>query len=1101
MCGGVADGLAECHRAVGRAGMRQGILARAGMCTPGAAGRRLLYSPNVSRSDTDKRGAMSRDGDRVSLPVLDHRAGAGGAPDTAGALGGLEAALRSRVRGDVRFDRHDRMLYATDASMYQVEPLGVVIPETVDDAAEAVAVCAERGVPILPRGGGTSLAGQCTNRAVVIDSSRSCRRVLEIDATGGRCVVEPGVTIDRLNAQLAPTGWFFAPDPATSRHACVGGCIGNNAAGARSIRYGRTSENIHGIEVCLADGSRLQSGDMSWGTFAKEVADKPSVLRHLSLAVADIARRHERLIRERFPKTLRRNAGYALDMVLAQLDSGIAADGLNLVPLLCGSEGTLAYTLRAELKLHRIPAARGLAVVAYGSVEAAIDAVPAILETHPSAVELLDDMVIGLARVNREHRQDVALLPGLPAGEVRAVLYVEYAADQDAVELRERFEALRKVAHSPGVSVHTDAHSMERAWALRKAGEPLLHGIPGDRKPITFVEDNAVPVEQLGEFVRRFREIVRRHGTEAAFYAHASVGVLHVRPLIDPHSPSDRQIMQSIAVEVADLAKELGGVMSGEHGDGKLRSPLLERFYGSELIGAMREVKSVFDPRGLMNPGNIVAPLDAQPIPRRIGSISERTRLTPEDRERRVPDVWTHFAFNDAHGFGSAVEMCNGAGVCRKKSGGTMCPSYQATLDERHSTRGRGNALRLAITGQLGTLQQSGMQRPGASGHGRARIRSAPAHSDWNDPDTLDTLDLCLSCKACKAECPSNVDVARLKAEYTAQSYAARGGAPLAARVLGNVRTLNRLGSFLPGVANAITRSGTGKAIAERLLGIDTRRNLPPFARSLVRQLDAAVARTPADLPAGVPAVVLFGDCFTMYNQPGIGMAAVRLLRAFGYSVGLADAGCCGRSMISLGLLADASHAMPRTVEQLMPWVRDERVRAIVVAEPSCQSAICDDWLDLRSSAPATDVRAVAATTTSVEAFLESGWDAHPRTPPWRKDAQSEQYGQDVLYHGHCHAKALSSDGANTEVLQRIAGERLRVLDAGCCGMAGAFGYATRRYDLSMRIGELALLPAVRNRGEGAVVLAPGTSCRHQIADGTGEIAHHPVEWLASLLA
>jgi len=1061
---------------------------------------RLLYSPNVSRPDTDERGMVSRDANRVSLPVLDQRTGTGGAPDVVGAAVGLEAALRSRVRGDIRFGRHDRMLYATDASMYQVEPLGVVIPETIDDAASAVGVCAERGVPILPRGGGTSLAGQCTNRAVVIDTSRHCCAVRSIDPERGRCVVEPGVTIDDLNAELAPTGWFFAPDPATSRHACIGGCIGNNAAGARSIRYGRTSENVLAIEACLADGSQVRFGGISGRPSAAQLEGGLSSPRHLSLAVADIVRRHERLIRERFPKTLRRNAGYALDMILAQLDAGVSAESLDLTPLLCGSEGTLAFTLGAELKLHRLPTARGLAVVAYESVEAAIDAVPAILETRPSAVELLDDMVIGLARANREYRRDVALLPGLPGGEVRAVLYVEYFAERDGAELDERFEALRRAAGSSSMSVHTDAHSMQRAWALRKAGEPLLHGIAGDRKPITFVEDNAVPVERLGEFVRRFRQIVRRHGTEAAFYAHASVGVLHVRPLIDPHSPSDRKVMHAIAVEVADLAKELGGVMSGEHGDGKLRSPLLERFYGPELIGAMREVKSLFDPHGLMNPGNIVAPLDGEPLPRRIESISEKTRLIPEGRERGVPKIWTHFAFADSHGFGGAVEMCNGAGVCRKRSGGTMCPSYQATLDERHSTRGRGNALRLALTGQLDISQERRGQHPGATGQSPVLVQPG-----WNDPDTLDTLDLCLSCKACKAECPSNVDVAKLKAEYVAQSYAARGGAPLGVRLMGNVRMLNRLGSLMPGVANAMARSAMGKALALRLLGIDKRRTLPAFERSLARRVDRHVARQPEDLPKGVPAVVLFGDCFTMYNEPGIGMAAVRVLRAFGYSVGLADAGCCGRSMISLGLLGEASRSMPHTVERLMPWVRDERVQAIVVAEPSCQSAICDDWLDLRSSTPAADVRAIAAKTTSVEAFLESGWQAHPQTPEWREDLEKQDKKREVLYHGHCHAKALWGNDAHTGVLQRVAGDGLRVLDSGCCGMAGGFGYAAKRYDLSMRIGELTLLPAVRGvvreRGEGSVVLAAGTSCRHQIADGAGARALHPVEWLASRLA
>jgi FAD/FMN-containing dehydrogenase/Fe-S oxidoreductase len=955
----------------------------------------------------------------VSLPVLD----SGGSE--------LERRLRARVRGDIRFGRHDRMLYATDASMYQVEPLGVVIPATVDDAAEAVRVCAERGVPLLARGGGTSLAGQCTNRAVVVDVSRSCCAVREVDAAGGRCVVEPGITVDDLNARLAPTGWFFAPDPATSRHACIGGCIGNNAAGARSVRYGRTSESVLAVEACLADGSRVWFGENGHSPIHQ--GGGLSSPRQLATAVSEIVQRHERLIRERFPKTIRRNAGYGLDMILAQLDAGVASEAVNLAPLLCGSEGTLAFTLGAELKLHRIPAARGLAVVAFDDLDAAIAAVMPILETRPTAVELLDDLVIGLARANREYRRDVALLPTLPGREVRAVLYVEYAAEREAGELEAAFGALRGVVGAGGIKTYTDAPAMLRAWGLRKAGEPLLHGIAGDRKPVTFVEDNAVPVERLSEFVRRFRAIVERHGTIAAFFAHASVGVLHVRPLIDPHKAGDRAIMQAIAVEVADLARELGGVMSGEHGDGKVRSPLLERFYGPELIGAMREVKTLFDPRNLMNPGNIVEPTGGAPVDRRIESISERTRINPVGEQERVPRVWTHFKFADQHGFGGAVEMCNGAGVCRKRSGGTMCPSYQATLDERHSTRGRGNALRLAITGQLGGGREGGSTAHRAVAHGAGAHGGGAAGAGWDDAETLATLDLCLSCKACKAECPSNVDVARLKAEYMAQSYRQRGGAPLGVRLMGDIRVANRLGSMAPGLANALAGSAVGKRLARRVLGVDPRRAMPAFARSLGRQADAGVARRVAELPRGKPAVVLFGDCFTMFNEPRIGLSAVRLLRAFGYSVGLADAGCCGRSKISLGLLGEAARGVPRTAERLMAWVRDERVRAVLVLEPSCQSAICDDWLDLRSAAPEGDLRAIAARTMSVEAFLERGWDEHPERPAW--DAAGG-----AVYHGHCHAKALCGVQSESAVLRRAAGHGVRVLDTGCCGMAGRSG-------------------------------------------------------------
>lgn len=969
-------------------------------------------------------------------------------------------ALTAEVRGEVRLGYHDRMLYATDASLYQVEPLGVVIPADVEDAAAAARFCFSREVPVLPRGGGTSLAGQCTNRAVVVDLSPNCRAVLEVDVPGRRARVEPGITVDDLNDVLQPHGLFWPPDPATSRHANVGGCIGNNAAGARSVRYGRTSENVLGVDVLLASGERV-------------FLDRGAALRDqraavLTERVIDVVVRHERLIRERFPKTIRRNAGYALDMVLAALDRGGIGE-VNLAHLLCGSEGTLAVTLGAELALSPLPKARGLAVLAFESVDAAIGAVPGLLETGPSAVELLDDMVIGLARANAEYRRYVDLLPGGREARVAAVLYVEYFAERDPGEIEAKFSVLRSRYGESG-AYHTDAGAMLSAWKLRKAGEPLLHGIPGSRKPVTFIEDNAIPVERLGEFVSRLRAIVTRHGTTAAYWAHASVGVLHVRPLIDLKDDEDLARMRSIAVEACDLARELGGVMSGEHGDGRVRGPLLERFFGPELMRAFREVKAIFDPRHLLNPGNIVDPGPVE-------SITRSLRVDPLGTPARVPATGTFFAFGDQHGLEGAVEMCNGAGVCRKKRTGTMCPSYMATLDERHSTRGRGNALRLAITGQVG---------PGRIGE-----------ASWDDPETMQTLDLCLSCKACKSECPSNVDIARLKAEYTAQRFGARGGAPASALLMGHVRALNRLGSIAPGLANALARSAPGKWLASRLLKIDPRRDLPPFARPLSREFarrDRALPEAGAAPGAERPIVAIFGDCFSMYNEPGVGRAARRVLEACGYRVLLPRHGCCGRALISMGALAEARPVIERTAAALLPWARDARVKAIVFLEPSCMSAITDDWLDLRVDVSPEDRRVLASKCALVEDFVHRAWEQHPVKPEF------DPPEGDVLLHGHCHQKALWGAETSAGLLRRIAGARLRVLDTGCCGMAGSFGYTRDRYDLSMKIGELALLPQVRAAGE-ADVCAPGTSCRHQVRDGTGMHPTHPIELAAERLA
>ncbi len=980
----------------------------------------------------------------------------------------LARELANAVAGEVRFGLHDRMLYATDASLYQVAPLGVVVPASVEDAARAVEFCVRHGLPILARGGGTSLAGQAVNRAVVVDVSPNCRGIGEVDPRSPLVHVEPGVTVEELNGELLRrgTGLFFAPDPATMRQATVGGCIGNNAAGARSILFGRTSENVESIDAMLATGERVR--------LERGGAEKSLLVRRITEQVAQIVECVEPLIRERFPKTVRRNAGYGLDLVLQMLrgegvyGGGRGVENVNLAHLLCGSEGTLAVTLGATVRLHPIPKVKGLAVISFATLDEAMDAVLPILSTKPSAVELLDDLVVSLARENAECRRYVELLPRLDPRQVNAVLYVEYFAER-ADELAERFAALKGVVSDCAMATYTDAAAMLSAWRLRQAGEPLLHGLPGERKPITFVEDNAIPVERLPEFVKRLRKIVEEHGTRAAFYAHASVGVLHVRPLLSLKDEDDLRRMREIAVQTADLARELGGVMSGEHGDGRVRGPLLERLYGRELCEAFREVKEVFDPKGLMNPGIIVG---AGPV----ASITERLRVDPEPNDgetARVPEVETYYTYDDQHGFDGAVEMCNGAGVCRRRSGGTMCPSYQALLDERHATRGRANALRLAITGQLG-----------AGSGGAAR---------WDDAETMETLDLCLSCKACKAECPSNVDIARLKSEYLAQGFKGGASAPLKDRVAAEIRTLNRIASLTPGLANAMQESAIGRAIANRVMGLHVKRSLPRFGRSLYAWMKGR--RATSEASAGRPRVVLFADCFTAYNEPQIGAAAVRLLEHFGYEVVVAKSGCCGRPAMSTGQLARAIEQATGTLDDLEPFIEDSGVAAIVVCEPSCLSAFKDDWLSLKIPRPRELRERLAAKAMLVEEFLEARWDSHPR----KVELRGASEGDPILLHAHCHQKALWGAQSSAGLLKRIAGERVKVLDTGCCGMAGSFGYAAHRYELSMQIGELTLFPAIRDAGS-CTVAATGTSCRHQVKDGLGVAAKHPVEVAAELL-
>lgn len=984
---------------------------------------------------------------RLSLPVFQSSVKG---PDSDPTISQIEQDLKHLHIGTVRFGQHDRQLYSTDASLYQVLPIGVVVPDSVDHIPKLVRYASERRISILPRGGGTSLAGQCTNASVVVDFSPACRKILDVDIPSRTVTVEPGIGIDELNRALAlrKIPLFFAPDPATSNQCTIGGCIGNNAAGARSIRYGRTSENISGVEVVLGSGERvwLESGAGRRSATALRLAEQ----------VAEVVRENASEIRKRFPKLVRRNAGYELDPILDQLERGITPEDLDLSRLICGSEGTLGIVTRARLLLHPLPLVRGLAVVSFKTVEDAIDAVVSIVRTSPSAVELLDDAVIRAALGNTECRQYVQMLPRIEGQIPQAVLYVEYQIEESADQLANRFAELRSVVKDVAIETYEDPTAMNLAWTLRKASEALLHGLPGHAKPITFVEDNSVPIENLKRFVDGFKKIVARHGTEAAYYAHASVGVLHVRPMIDLHSPYEREKMRSIAVEVAELARQCGGVMSGEHGDGRVRGPLLESFYGPIITAAFRRIKQIFDPTGIFNPGNIV---DTGPIE----SITQNLRLDAQQPPPSINRIETYFEYPGEEGFNGALELCNGAGFCRKTAGGVMCPSYRATLDERHSTRGRANALRVAVT--------------------------HPAEPNWNNTDVHETLNLCLSCKACKTECPSNVDIAQLKAEYYAQSYRTAGRVPLSARLIGHVRTLNRLASLTPTLANRIARFRLVRTIADRVLNLHPKRSLPAFSPSLYRLFRGT---QPSSLDN--PRVVLWPDCFMTYNEPRIGIAAARVLEAFGYQVDLPPGGCCGRAMISTGLLPDAIRNADATLEIFRPVIEDDRVQAIVVFEPSCLSAIQDEWLKLKLKSPRSLRERLARKAVLIEQFIESSWTHHPLRP------EIQPLSNDILLHGHCHQKALWGEQITLNFLKRLTTGQVRAIASTCCGMAGAFGYTKDRYDLSMRIGELSVFPAVRETESETIICAPGTSCRHQIHDGTGRTSVHPVEILARTL-
>jgi len=967
----------------------------------------------------------------------------------------IAGALASLGCRDVRVTPAARKLYATDASFYQVDPIVAVVPADIDEAIRVVQWCAGHGVPVLPRGGGTSLNGQAVNAAVVVDLGAHCRRVLSVDEPAMRAWVEPGVVIERLNMDLAPRGLMFAPDPATSSHNAIGGAIGNNSAGMRSIMYGRTVENLHAVDAVLADGSvhRLAEGSCDRDPRQREIAER----------MRDVLVPLREEIRSRFPRILRHVDGYNLDLFLDGLERSTPGtfDRVNLAHVACGSEGTLCTVIGAEVKLVPTPKAKGLAIMGFAGVDEALAALAAMLATGPAAVELIDDVIIGLARANRECAAYVELMPKPDGAPLGAVMYVEYFG-QSAEEVERKLADLRERLPEQPMQQYTDARRMAEAWKLRKAGEPLLHGVPGVRKPLGFVEDTAVDPSRLPGFIREFKAILARHGTQASFYAHASVGCLHIRPMLALNDPADRDRMVAIGREVTDLVVRHGGALSGEHGSGRSRTALQLRYFGEPVCRALAEVKRIWDPAGIMNPGiKVDFGRESMPI--------EDLRIAPGGRPAHVPAVETFFEYGAEGGFDHAVEMCNGAGLCRKLQGTvTMCPSYQATLDERHSTRGRGNHLRLAITGQLG----------------------ADGAPDWSHPEVQETLGLCLSCKACKSECPSNVDISKLKAEYAAQGFARQGRIPWRAKVFGRVRGSNRLLSRLWPLANAANRLAPVRALQAWLLGIDARRSMPPYGPAL----DAWYRRRGSRAPAGAPAVILFPDCFTMYNEPCIGRAAVELLEAFGYRVVLPELGCCGRSLISTGMLAEASRECARTARGLLAVVEREGAVAVVGCEPSCMSAIRDDWLELRMDVDRDALRSLAARSFMVEEFLDRRWEAHPTRPAVPAHASGP-----VALHAHCHQKALWGADSSAALLRRFLGNDVEVLQTGCCGMAGSFGFTEDRYDLSMRIAAQGVLPAVRARPE-AEICAPGTSCRHQIHDAAGRTALHPVELLAKVL-
>jgi len=968
----------------------------------------------------------------------------------------LHKALANAVAGEVRFGRLDRALYSTDASVYQIVPLGVVLPRTRADAIATMTTCARFGVPITARGGGTSQAGQSIGPGVILDFSKYCNRVLEINSAERWARVEPGCVLDDLNQQVKPHGLQFAPDISTANRATIGGMIANNSSGTRSVIYGKTIDHVLELTVLLADGVVIETRPLEaneWESKCRQQDREGACCR----IVQRLATEHADEIERRYPKILRRVGGYNLDMFAARVATKHRATPLaaNLSHIFVGSEGTLGIVLEAKLRLVELPKAKAVCVAQFAHLLDALAATPAILEHGPSAVEVMDRRILDCTRLNAE----ASRLRDFLQGEPGAILVIEFYGDR-AEELTEKLDAVESALRTLNgeCSVHRaiEGAAQARIWKLRTLALGLSMAEKGDAKAISFVEDTAVAPEHLRDYIDEFLDIVSRNGTTAAVYAHASVGCLHVRPVIDLKTGAGVQRFQAIADEIAELVLKYGGALSGEHGDGLVRSPFQEKMYGPTLYRAFREIKRTFDPGNLLNPGKIV---DAPPL-------ASNLRYGPA---YPTPDVPTTFDFSADGGIVRAAELCAGVGECRKKRGGTMCPSYQATCDEKDSTRGRANTLRLAMTNQLPSPPGRGAGGEGAG---------------LTDPAVLDALDLCLECKACKSECPTNVDMARLKAEALGQHYR-KNGLPWRSWLFGNVATLSAWGCALAPVSNWWAQSAIARWLNETLCGIDRRRTPPRFAsQTLDRRATELMARNQRDLPS----VYFFPDTFANFYEPDLAAAAFSLLQRTNsvfYPVGN-PLRCCGRPMISNGMLDQALQCAEVNTRWLHAWGGP-----VVACEPSCILTIKDDYPALLRGALRDQATAVADRCFTFEQFLDDRLKEMPIEirPGPRK----------ILVQAHCHQRSLVGMGSLLSLLRRIPGAEVIDLDAGCCGMAGSFGYEVEHYEISRLVGEQRLFPAIRQAEPDSVIVAPGFSCRLQIEHFTGRKAVHPAELLREL--
>ena len=942
----------------------------------------------------------------------------------------LAESIKPNLQGEMKFDSLTKALYSTDASIYQIEPAGVITPKSKEDVCLVIEAANKFNIPILSRGGGTSLAGQTVTPGIVIDFSKYMNNITHINQEENTVTTQPGIIIDQLNNSIKHLGVHFAPDPSTSNRATVGGAIGNNSCGSHSILWGKTVDNVISLQTILSDGSETNFGATDIKSLGK-YNNGNNLKTNIYEWIKETNHSKSKYIIENYPKISRRVSGYNLDEITD-------ANHLNLAGLLVGSEGTLVTVTEAKIKVVPTPKHKALAIAHFSSLYQSMEATVEIVNLEPSAVELVDKSILRPAKSNLGYSR----LMNFVTGDPEAILIIEVNSN-DELELNSKLSKITAKLKSTGLSYEVteiiDPSEQAKVWAVRKAGLGLMMNVKGNSKPLPFVEDTAVDTSLLPQYVKRFDEIVKEHGTSAGYYGHASVGCLHIRPLINLNVQDGIDKMFSLSESISDLVLEFGGSLSGEHGDGIVRSSWNKKMFGADIYAIFKSLKTTFDPKTLMNPGKIVDSYQ----------MTENLRISPEIK---INDISGHFSFSEEGGFSNAIEMCNGQGACRKLDGG-MCPSYMATLDEEHSTRGRANALRALISNRI----------------------------PWDSTNAKrihEVLDLCLECKACKSECPSGVDMAKMKYEFLSKYYK-QNRIPLRNKLFGNIAQLSKLGAFFAPISNWILGSDEFNSYLHSILGITKNRNLPLYATQTFNQWFKSREQIEDE---SLDKIVMFVDTFTNYNYPNIGKSATLLLEKLGYQIIIPKIKCCGKPFMSQGMTEKAINNANYNVEQLYQFVDNDI--EILGLEPSCTLTLKEDYPDLIPNNP--KAKALSEKIIQPESLIEqciSKLHDDNFTPPGN-----------IFYQNHCHQKSFVGSAINK--LMKIPNCQPIEVGTGCCGMAGSFGFEKEHYDISMKIGEINLLNQINSITSESKIVASGVSCRQQIGHLTNTRPQHLVEFL-----